>query len=107
MLSDSPRSFNPIQRRKTDVQQNEIWAQFPSLFDCSKPIRCFTHNLQPRLVLQGGLGETTPRLVIIYYEYSKELSFHMCPRHVQNPILGGKLLNEGSSVSQRTVTVRV
>jgi hypothetical protein len=35
MLSDSPCSFKPIEGRKTDVQQDEIGAQFPGLLNRS------------------------------------------------------------------------
>jgi hypothetical protein len=67
-LSDTACGLDSIQRRKANIEQDEIGLQFSGFLHRLQAVRCFSDNSQVRLFLKDRTDKTTPRLEIIDYE---------------------------------------
>src|ERR1700758_781462 len=65
---DSFGSFDTVQSRQPNVEQNQIWLQFLGLLNCLQSVGGLINDLPLRPRLQGRTNEAPKRLEVIDHE---------------------------------------
>jgi hypothetical protein len=65
LREDSARRFDPVQRRETDVEQNQIRSKIRRLVNGIGSISGFTDNLPARTLCECRGDVAAPRLEIV------------------------------------------
>jgi hypothetical protein len=60
--------LNAVEFGQTDIEQDQVWLQFPALLDGFQSIRSFADDLTCGIFFQKQIKETAPGFEIVHHE---------------------------------------